>query len=70
MNSLREVVLAARSAFTHSSNTTSSIRRIASISGMQVSVTRFMWRLNNSCSSAASGGGSPARAHNSHGRPN
>jgi hypothetical protein len=43
----------ARSAATHSASTAASMRRIASISGMQVSVTRFMCRRSNACSSLA-----------------
>ena len=40
------------SARTHSFSTSFSMRRIASISGMQVSVTRFMWRESSAASSA------------------
>ena len=45
MNSCGKKRSPAWSAATHSSSTAFSMRRIASISGMQVSVTRFMWRL-------------------------
>ena len=41
-----------RSAAIHSSSTARSMRRIASSSGMQVSVTRFMWRSSSAVSSA------------------
>ncbi len=53
MNSWGKKRSPARSAAIHSSSTTFSMRRIASCSGMQVSVTRFMWRARRSPSSSA-----------------
>ena len=44
MNSCGKKPLACAVGAIHSFRTSFSIRRIASISGMQVSVTRFMWR--------------------------
>ena len=52
MNSCGKWRSPAWSARIHSSSTAVSIRRIASISGMQVSVTRFMCRLSRPTSSA------------------
>ena len=48
---VRQAALAGASAACHSSAMTCSMRRIASSSGMQVSVTRLSWRSSSACSS-------------------